>query len=81
MSDKGKGFASMDKDKVKEIAAEGGRASHGSSDDHNESSDDHNERSHEHDENDSTPQSDNDSTDEIRTNYPHDPKLHLGDKT
>jgi general stress protein YciG len=28
MSDKDKGFASMDKDKVKKIAAKGGHASH-----------------------------------------------------
>ena len=44
MSDKDKGFASMDKDKVKEIAAKGGHASH-KDNDHNKNtnskSDDH----------------------------------------
>ena len=33
MSDKNKGFASMDKEKVREIAAKGGHASHKNSDD------------------------------------------------
>lgn len=43
MSDKDKGFASMDKDKVKEIASKGGQASHGNKDNHdhkNKNSDD-----------------------------------------
>ena len=43
MSDKDKGFASMDKDKVKEIAAKGGRASHGG---HSDSNDDQRKGSH-----------------------------------
>lgn len=35
MSDKNKGFASMDKEKVREIAAKGGHASHKDNDHNN----------------------------------------------